>query len=764
MTDERQTCSKCGKARKQEKHGSITQWITTCSCLAPEEAELANIEVVPVCQRCGKRVSAGRSGSFTQWVFRSDICACDKPELFEGTTTGGDVGHGRGTRGSDNLGVIAPRLANDRSGVDDSPEDDDPEELEVNPGAFPSDRYKPIAHLDKGASGVVYLSRDRLLGTKVAVKCLRALSAEQLIAFQNEARATSKMNHENIVKVLNFGGTEFGAPYMVMEYIDGITLQAFVERHGPLPLPLAIDIFQQICAALVYAHEKDIFHRDLKTSNIMLVQRGGNIRNLSTTCDRPSADQSGGVSLDAIRDLNSLDLHACLIDFGVAMVKHATMEPTIIQGNTVVGTPSYMPPDQSRGRTYDQRSEIYALGCVMFEALSGAVPFKAETAMEVISMHASKPAPLLSEVNEQVNYGKEIEAIVSKCLEKEPESRFQSVEELSNALAALGDSIAEYRRRTGELETPSVDKMKSGVSKTKMLVIGVICTCVLACGAFALWHIWHHEINPPTTKKRLTKRQKREKEFEEKFVIIYEPRLTTVESKISITDDDLRLITAIKPREGTELAVELKNSPALTGKKFKNLPARTGALDFYSSGVTDDGLKNLGLRPDLKQLGMVRTSISKEGLQYLSLPALRVLDLSYCGKLDDDSVKLIVEKWPNLEFLALAETGITSHSVKYIAHLTRLRTLCLNGTPVTNANIEALSQLPMLQDLGITNTEVTDEGLEYLVKMPQLRILGLVGSLNIKEPAILDFMKRRPDVTVRGRRKQEVEDLYFSSE
>lgn len=704
--------------------------------MSPEEAELENVDDVQVCQNCGKRVSAGRSGSFTQWVFRSDLCGCEKPDVFDSTAHGGNAGGGGG-KGSFAKNIRGSATT-DEGEIDDDSEDDSAPELEVDPSAFPTDRYKPIALLDKGASGVVYLSRDRLLGTKIAVKCLRALSADQLIAFQNEARATSKLNHENIVKVLNFGATEGGAPYMVMEYIDGITLKGYVEKHGPLPLPLAIKVFTQICDALRYAHGKEIFHRDLKSSNIMLA-----------------------------------NLHAYLIDFGVAMVKHATQEPTIVQGKTVVGTPAYMAPDQSIGKTYDQRSEIYSLGCVMFEVLSGDLPFSAETALELISMHASQTAPRLSEVNERIDYPQELEVIVAKCLEKDPNKRFQSVDELSNALGELTEAIdtASGAALTQSQENKAVAGSSRGrerrarpTDKKKFLVIGCICVFVLSIGVFYLTQIWEKELKPPTTNKRMTKRQKREKEFADKFTIISDPRLTTIENKGPIDDDDLRLISDITPKGGTYLAVELKGSPNLTGRKFKYLPANISSLDFYGSGIKDDELKNLGTRAELLQLGIVRTPVSKEGLKQLSLPGLQGIDVSFCHDIDDDAIKIIVNNWRDLQYLALTETKITSRSISYIKRLTRLKILSLNGTSVNDKDMERLSKLPLLEELAITNTAVTDKGLDILTKMTQLKALGLVGSLNVKEPAILKFMKQRPDVAVRGRSKQEELDFYFSPE
>jgi Serine/threonine protein kinase len=149
-------------------------------------------------------------------------------------------------------------------------EKDDDEELVNLDEGFPRDRYKPLNMLGTGACGAVYLAKDLLLKKKVAVKVLRNLEATQLVGFQEEARTTSRLKHPNIVEVDDFAIAASGTPYMVLEYVDGISLKSLIEREGPLSYIACIPLFQQICEGLEYAHAHGIFHRDIKPSNILL--------------------------------------------------------------------------------------------------------------------------------------------------------------------------------------------------------------------------------------------------------------------------------------------------------------------------------------------------------------------------------------------------------------------------------------------------------------------------------------------------------------
>jgi Serine/threonine protein kinase len=156
----------------------------------------------------------------TQWIFRAELCACERTD-------------------------IGWKFDFDSRGIESSPDTGDEKELQLDPSAFPVERYKPLCELGSGASGTVYGCRDKLLGKPVAVKILHRLTAEQLVAFQNEARATSKLHHPAILQLLDFGPTDSGIPYMVLEYFNSITLGDYIDSHGPLEVSQFLQYFFQ---------------------------------------------------------------------------------------------------------------------------------------------------------------------------------------------------------------------------------------------------------------------------------------------------------------------------------------------------------------------------------------------------------------------------------------------------------------------------------------------------------------------------------------
>ncbi|MBX9693904.1 MAG: protein kinase, partial [Cyanobacteria bacterium] len=204
MTNLEKTCPTCMKPLGSSTGGFVTQMIGVCHCAQqPAEVE-ANDDVGPIqrCGHCSKPIQRSRAGSLTQWIFSEGRCTCANPLPIVDTSI---------------PNAVTLRAEDDWVAVDDN------DELTLMPGTFPMDRYSPKVQLGAGASGIVYMARDRLLNKKVAVKTLRQLTGEQLILFQEEARVTSKLNHPNVIKILDFGPTESGTPYMVLEYIENVT-------------------------------------------------------------------------------------------------------------------------------------------------------------------------------------------------------------------------------------------------------------------------------------------------------------------------------------------------------------------------------------------------------------------------------------------------------------------------------------------------------------------------------------------------------------
>ena len=272
-------------------------------------------------------------------------------------------------------------------------------------------RYRIEGVLGEGGMGVVYLGRHLAIDKKVAIKILRAefaRRAETKARFRQEARAASSLENPHIVDVSDFGALPDGSTYLVMEFLEGSPLSVLTKDDKPVALDRAIGIARQIADGLAAVHDRGIVHRDLKPDNVFLVKEG----------DRE----------DFVK----------ILDFGIAKVLEST-EARMTCAGSLFGTPSYMSPEQAAGMPVDARTDVYALGIIMYELASGRVPFDADTLMGVLTQHLyRKPLPLRDMVGES-HVSAALDAIIAKALSKAPEQRYQTMRELSADLAAVAE-------------------------------------------------------------------------------------------------------------------------------------------------------------------------------------------------------------------------------------------------------------------------------------------------------------------------------------
>ena len=261
-------------------------------------------------------------------------------------------------------------------------------------------RYEIIAKLGSGGMSHVYQARDTILNRKVAVKVLRSDLAEDkdfVRRFQVEAQAVASLSHPNIVSIYDVG-QENGLPYLVMEYVEGLTLREIIQKEGPLSPAETVNLGVQVCAALAHAHEKGIIHRDIKSHNI-LVTPGGRVK---------------------------------VTDFGLARVM-STPSATMTLSGTVMGSVHYLSPEQAQGGETGPKSDLYSLGVVLYETVSGRLPFQGDNPVTIALKHLQGPPPALRKENLAIPRG--LERIIFKALAKDPAQRFQSAREMQQALS-----------------------------------------------------------------------------------------------------------------------------------------------------------------------------------------------------------------------------------------------------------------------------------------------------------------------------------------
>ncbi len=286
--------------------------------------------------------------------------------------------------------------------------------------------YQVIRRIARGGMGDIYLAMHSRLGGQVAIKVLRpdlANRPDVVELFFNEASAVNQIGHPNIVSIIDFVELYDQSPplvYLVMEFLQGQDLGTYLRVNGQLSAADAVDISLQVARALAAAHAVQIIHRDLKPENIYLLD----------------TDEDGH--------------RVKLLDFGVARAFGEQHLHTVPDPNTTVGTAEYMAPEQATASPQDARTDIYALGVVIYEMLSGDVPFTAPTIRDLfIKVLRDRPAPLSKKGGGHANVDLRLEAIVLRCLLKEPAKRFQSAKDLISAL----DGYRQTKRSQGDFST-----------------------------------------------------------------------------------------------------------------------------------------------------------------------------------------------------------------------------------------------------------------------------------------------------------------------
>lgn len=287
-------------------------------------------------------------------------------------------------------------------------------------GSVLENRYHLVSVTGRGATSTVYGAHDRKHDAKVAIKVLHShLTADSIMAerFGQEAKTSSLLQHPNIVDVRSYNKTNSGAAYLVMEYVEGTSLHDAIQAAGWLPVPRALAVFVQLCAALAAAHEKGIVHRDLKPGNIMLTK--GSDGNLLVK----------------------------VLDFGIAKVLPAQGDTLfkLTQSGETLGSLLYMSPEQCLDRDVDGRSDCYSLGCVLYETLTGKPPLSARTAFETMNKQISEIPERLERVRPDLNWPNGLQEVLFKALAKDPNKRYQSIGKLQDDLMALS---------TGNLPAP----------------------------------------------------------------------------------------------------------------------------------------------------------------------------------------------------------------------------------------------------------------------------------------------------------------------
>lgn len=328
-----------------------------------------------------------------------------------------------------------------------------------------ADRYIVESVLGLGGMSVVYKAKHKLMDRTVAIKMLHNVLKQDVTAlerFKLEAQACSLLSHQNVITVYDFGVTPDGEPFFVMDCLEGESLKDLIERKGRIAYDRALSIFKQICEGLEAAHKRGIVHRDLKPANVIVTK------------------QDDGSE------------HVRLVDFGIAkMLKQdGRQQQQLTKTGEVFGSPIYMSPEQCLGKEIDARSDIYALGCLMYETLSGEPPFLGAGFLETMNMHVGDKAKPLTEVVPDANLPVELVEVINRCMEKDPDLRFQNVGEVRDTLVYITTALLGSSRT----HISSISAARPAVSPPakKIPIATIIATtfALLFFGVFAFAVFW----------------------------------------------------------------------------------------------------------------------------------------------------------------------------------------------------------------------------------------------------------------------------------
>lgn len=326
-------------------------------------------------------------------------------------------------------------------------------------------KYKILQQIGRGGMGTVYKASQPTIGRMVAIKILhpKLTNRKDLVTrFSREAKALGHLSHPNTVKVFDDGVLEDGSLFIVMEFLEGKNLNQIIRSEGRLPLERGLPVLIQICGALEEAHQRGVVHRDLKPENIFLCSQGG------------------------IRDFPKV------LDFGLAKLTDPEMRPgatALTQEGMVFGTPEFMSPEQAQGKTLDARSDVYSLAVILYEALTGKLPFDSRSPMEFVKLHVQATPIRIDQRVPGLNLPAALADVMAKALEKDPDNRYQSAKAFSDALETIvpKSSGPQSQAAPGSAMAPSspASATRPGIPLGVLIGVGVVCL-LLGIGATAL--------------------------------------------------------------------------------------------------------------------------------------------------------------------------------------------------------------------------------------------------------------------------------------
>ena len=556
-----------------------------------------------------------------------------------------------------------------------------------------NNRYLLLSKLGAGGMGTVYRAEDKKLGKDIALKVVsQDISNEYIVRFQNEAKTIAKLNHPNIVDVFDFGFFESDESqlFIAMEFVNGESLAQIIEKNERLSYLDLVPIVVQILDGLSNAHNNDVLHRDIKPSNIMV--------------NRNEKD----------------DVTVKLVDFGLAKI--AEDDQKLTQTGATIGSPYYISPEQVEGKAPDVRSDIYSLGCLMYKALTGRVPFAGKDAMETMSKHLNEAPLTFSEMVPGLVCPSELEKLVRHCLEKNPDQRISTVGQVKIEFKAIIDRLSQY----GIPDSKNIKEQQKNYTGF-FVVLTILAAVGVLLFVYKLFVRIEDEYKQKNEKigesgEQIAKRQEKNKRFFKADVPIEETvhKFDRIENgKENLQDDIDEAISGTDQNGDTNRIVKFDLNDDVLRSADSPVPLRT--------------YKMLPKASRLYKVFLKGSNVDDRAIDYISqCKRLLVLDIS-------------------------ANEGISLEAFAKLKQIKTLQVLDVSAIGLDDRYLELISRFPSVTQLDIsTNSGITNNGIRKLSRLASLEgmIVGNVGLPDIKDNTsvaeLIEFVNAKKSINMLG--------------
>ncbi len=706
-------CHNCGKPEATARAGSMTSYFfqhNFCQCqkeVSSKKSQATIVREEAICLKCGKsRPTGQKAGSFTAFLFKELRCQCARPKFRTRTESKSD----------NSRTLTAERIKQRRRSTEILKAQLENASIEagtpLRPGTVIGGTFKIESMIGEGGMGVVYLAYHQAMQKKYALKILAPdfVSEEYWLRFQAEAKILAALNHPNLVNVYDLGVHEKTLFYYSMDYLKGRNLEDILAQDGAQSLEHTIEIFLPVLDALAYAHRQRIVHRDIKPANIFIC-----------------ASETAGV-LPAIK----------ILDFGISkLVSEGDDSQQLTAVGEVFGSPFYMSPEQCMGETVDARSDLYSVGCSIFETLTGYVPFEADSSVEIALMHEEKDPPNLSAVSDK-EFPASIDLVIAKCLAKLPRDRYQSAKELALDLERIkqGKEVTAFSSLSGKQSARVHENGNSGehttniLSPATLLVFAAVLSLPLS--AALIWVFTRDHAPQPELVPRIEQAEDTAKS----------PSLTLP----AVVDDD-----GIGAKEFSKSAAPYLINTVRSNEKqlkvFSFSPSFSiGTLTYFKEGmpytvdargeciVPADAYLSLNTNPLVGEFPELLKKFYKDDLKGIII-----------GKGDSTRVMPFVSRMTELDYLSLPGISFEYADLPYLKPLTKLAALHIELTPAGQSYFAKTKMLTQLSRLSLRGPSNISEVLARLSSSTNLDCLDLdhivLTEADVKNIASIEYLK-----------------------